>query len=87
MRSACEARPAHGDQSREVEGEVKYAHKWHVKTTFSDLKKIFGDTLRAKAWEHVTKLMENQPLSQHVQINPVITLILELRNTVSSTII
>ena len=37
--------------------EVGYSRRWRVEGTFSDLKRMFGDTLRARARERVAELI------------------------------
>lgn len=37
--------------------EVGYSERWRVEGTFSDLKRMFGDTLRARARERVAELI------------------------------
>lgn len=37
--------------------EVGYSRRWRVEGTFSDLKRMFGDTLRARARERVAGLI------------------------------
>lgn len=37
--------------------EVSYSRRWRVEATYGDLKRMFGDTLRARARERVTDMM------------------------------
>ena len=58
----CAVRALHVQRIMEVgrnqwKNEVGYSRRWRVEGTFSDLKRMFGDTLRARARERVAELI------------------------------